>query len=155
VDTLFAALKDYAAIVVACLAAAVSLVNLAWSTRLTENRERRKVLWEREIARFLELEEQAGCLVEELLSYKLRDQAHRGSINGRVGYLDGATGRFLRYEAVASSIRDLHHAAGWYISRDMQHESKAEFEQARADLLSGFRKLVLACDAVSGRKQRI
>jgi hypothetical protein len=47
-DQLLASLKDYTAIVVALLAAAVSIINLIWSTRLSEGRERRKVLWERD-----------------------------------------------------------------------------------------------------------
>lgn len=80
-DQFFGALKDYTAIVVACLAAAISLVNLAWTTRLTEGRERRKVLWERELARFAELEDVAGRLVEDLLRFSIREDSERASAN--------------------------------------------------------------------------
>ncbi|MCK9202498.1 MAG: hypothetical protein M0P42_15320, partial [Gallionella sp.] len=73
-DLALTGLKDYAAIVVACLAAAVSVVTLVLTTRLTEGRERRKVLWERELVRFAELEDVAGRLVEDLMRFNIRDE---------------------------------------------------------------------------------
>jgi hypothetical protein len=78
-DQLLAALRDYTAIVVACVAASVSIVSLVWSTRLNEGRDRRKVLWERELNRFSELEDTAGCLVEDLLSYNIRSDQERSA----------------------------------------------------------------------------
>lgn len=145
-DQFFAALKDYTAIVLACLAAAVSLVNLAWSTRLTEGRERRKVLWERELTRFSELEDVAGRLVEDLLRFNIREDAERASANEKLQYFSIAAGRFLRYERVAGALRDLENSAGWYIRQDMRHESAAEYEKARSDVSDSFKALIAACD---------
>jgi len=145
-DQVLAVLKDYAAIVVACVAAAVSVVTLVLTTRLTEGRERRKVLWERELVRFAELEDVAGRLVEDLLRFNIRSDEERKQAYEKLQFLRAATGRFLRYERIAGALRDLENAAGWYIREDMKHESKAEYEKARADVSEGFRKLIFACD---------
>ena len=145
-DQLLSALKDYAAIVVACLAAAVSIVNLTLSTRLSEGRERRKVLWVKELERFSELEDTAGRLVEDLLSYNIRSDSERSAALEKLRALRGATGRFLRYPAIAAALRDVSHSAGWYISQDMKHETKTEFEEARNDVTASFSKLISAID---------
>lgn len=145
-DQLLSALKDYAAIIVACLAAAVSIVNLTLSTRLSEGRERRKVLWERELDRFSELEDTAGRLVEDLLSYNIRSDAERSAALEKLQVLRGATGRFLRYPTIAAALRDVTHSAGWYISQDMKHETKEQFEEARKDVTTSFSKLISAID---------
>lgn len=145
-DQLLAALRDYTAIVVACVAASVSIVSLVWSTRLNEGRDRRRVLWERELIRFSELEDTAGRLVEELLSYKIRSDQERSAALEKLHVLRGATGRFLRYPPIASALRGVSHCAGWYISQDMKHESKAEFQEARNDVTASFDKLIAAID---------
>lgn len=147
-EQVIAALKDYTAIVVACLAAAVSIVNLFWSTRLTEKRERRKALWDREFARFAELEDVTGRLVEDLLRFNIRTDEERASANEKLSFLRASAGRFLRYKEVAGTLRALEQAAGWYIRQDMRHETKAEYEEARRDVSDGFEKLLRACDTV-------
>ena len=143
---LLSALRDYAAIIVACIAAAVSIVNLTLSTRLGEGRERRKVLWERELQRFSELEDIAGCLVEDLLSYNIRSAEERAAALERVKALRVATGRYLRYPLIVAALREVTHSSGWFISQDMKHETKAESEEARNDVSNRFGKLVAAID---------
>ena len=145
-DPLLSALKDYAAIIVACLAAAVSIVNLTLSTRLSEGSERRRVLWERELDRFSELEDTAGRLVEDLLSYNIRSDTERSSTLEKLQLLRGSTGRFLRYPTIAAALRDVTHSGGWYISQDMKHDTRAEFEEARNDVTTSFSKLISAID---------
>ena len=145
-DQLLAALRDYTAIIVACVAASVSIVSLVWSTRLNEGRDRRKVLWERELNRFSELEDTAGRLVEDLLSYNIRSVQGRSAALEKLQVLQGATGRFLRYPSIASALRDVSHSAGWYISQDMEHETRAEFEEVRNDVTASFGKLIAAID---------
>lgn len=139
-------IKDYTAIVVACMAAAVSLVTLVLTTRLTEGRERRKALWERELVRFAELEDVAGRLVEDLLRFNIRGDEERKQAYEKLQFLRVASGRFMRYKSVAGALRDLENAAGWYIREDMKHESRSEYEKARLDVSEGFEKLIAACD---------
>lgn len=145
-EPLLIALKDYAAIIVACVAAAVSIVSLFWSAHLNEGRERRKILWERELNRFSELEDTAGRLVEDLLSFNIRSDDARTGAQEKLQLLRAATGRFLRYPSIASALRDVTHSAGWYISRDMKHETKVEFETVRNDVTTSFGKLIAAID---------
>jgi hypothetical protein len=145
-DQVLSSLRDYAAIVVACIAAAVSIVTLVLTTRLTEGRERRKVLWERELSRFSELEDVAGRLVEDLMRFNIREDAQRAEAFEKLQFLRTASGRFLRYDSIASALRDLENAAGWYISQDMKHENRAEYEKSRSNVNDSFKKLVRACD---------
>ena len=114
--------KDYAAIIVACLAAVVSIASLVWSVRLNESRERKNILWERELGRFFELEDMAGCLVEDLLNYNIRDEERSEALT-RLQTLRAFTGRFRRYPAISSALRELTHSSGWFISQDMRHET--------------------------------
>jgi len=141
-----AGLLNYAAIIVACIAASVSIINLVLSTRLNEGRDRRKVLWERELNRFSELEDTAGRLVEDLLTYNIRSDQERSAALEKLAVLRGAIGRFLRYPTIASALRDISHSASWYISQDMKHETKADFEEARNDVTASFGKLIAAID---------
>lgn len=134
--------KDYIGILVG---AAISLVTLVVSSRLTERRERRKVIWEREHSRFNELQEIAGGLVEDLLRYSARTDEWRTGVHEKLQFVRSATGRFLRYKGVASALRDLENAAGWYMHEDMRHESREESEKVRAELDEAFRKLTVAC----------
>ena len=135
--------KDYIGIL---LGAAISLLTLLVSARITERRERRKVVWEQEHTRFNELQEVAGCLVEDLLRYSARTDEGRKAAYERLQFVRLASGRFLRYKSVASALRDLENAAGWYMHEDMKHETRAEAEKARAEVDEAFQKLTVACD---------
>jgi len=145
-DQLLSVLKDYTAIVVACVAASVSIVSLVWSTRLNEGRDRRKALWERELNRFAELEDAAGRLVEEVLSYKVCIDEQVSATVERLQALRDTTGRFLRYPEVAEALRDITQSTAWCISCGMKHESQEEMKEARQDVTVSFGKLVVAID---------
>ena len=153
-DQLLVVLKDYTAILVACLAAAVSIVNLALSTRLTEARERRKVIWERELTRFAEIEDVAGRLVEDLLRYKIREEGELQRAYEKLQQIREAPGHFLRYDNVSNALRNLVNAAGWYIREDMRFESRKEHEQARDDVSNSFKELIAACDEALKKSTR-
>ena len=104
------------------------------------------MLWERELMRFSELEDTAGRLVEDLLSFHIRSEEERAAAFEKLQFLRGATGRFLRYQKIAYALREVTASAGYYISQDMRHETKAEYEEARNDVSSCFEKLVVAID---------
>ena len=128
------------------LGALVSLLTIWLQQRAQEGRERRKFLWEKELNRFSELEQAAGHLVESLLSYSTRSDEERSNVRQQLQDLRSATGRFLRYSAIATALRDFNHASGWFYSQDMKHETKAESEEARNDVSNCFKKLVAAID---------
>lgn len=137
---------DNAAIIVACIAAAVSLVSLLVAPRLSESHERRKALWERELLRYLELEEVAGTLVDDLFAYRMRDEDKRQQIIKKLEFIQLATGRFMRHKNVTEALHKLANSAGWLFSKDMKHESSEEFNEARKDVVQDFGVLLRAID---------
>jgi hypothetical protein len=137
-------LKDYTAIIVAILAAAISIVNLVWSTRLIESRERRKILWEREMIRFFELEDTAGKLVEALLTHNIHSEEEKAEANQKIQALRVSTGSYLRYPSIAKALREVTHFIGWYIAKDKKHDTSEEYEKARKELTENFQLLVKA-----------
>lgn len=147
-DQILASFKEYLAVL---LGALISLATLVVSSRLTEGRERRKVYWEREHAKFVELQEAAGILVEDLMRYRMRQDDERVVVLEKMKDIRAASGRFLRYPLIASALRDLENVAGWYIHQDMKHETSEDFKIARADVDDCFKKLVVACDATLKR----
>ena len=134
------------AIIVALIAAVMSLTSLLLTTSLTESRDRRRALWERELGRFLELEEVAGLLVENVLAYKAPSDAGAKEVHEHMEFLHRASGRFQRYSDVSASLRDLHHAIGWFASQKSAFDSSAEFKQARHDIVKAFNTLLDTSD---------
>lgn len=136
------------------LAAAVtallsSILSLFISTSLAIQKERRQLLWAKELDRFFELEELAGNLVEELVSYRSAP-GDRTTLPQGFGALEQAAGRFGRYPEVRQAIRDLHNTLGrmFVAKRDRQND-----QQVRGELDQTFRKLLAACDKVVGREK--
>ena len=58
------------------IALATSLLSIWVSTRLAIHKERRQVLWSKEVDRFFALEELAGTLVEELDSHQALERSN-------------------------------------------------------------------------------
>jgi hypothetical protein len=134
-------------VVAALIAAGVSIATLVLSSRLTSSRERRQMLWAKELERFVALEELAGSLVEELGTYLPFDQ-QRTVLASKMEELRISAGHFARYSSVRQGIRDLHHVAGllFVAKRDSEDERpvRAEIELALASLLT-------SCDKATGR----
>lgn len=135
------------------LAAAViaflgSVLSLFISSTLAIRKERRQLLWSKELDRFFELEEFAGTLVEELGSYKpvADDRTELGELFDR---LDRAAGRFGRYPDVRQAIRDLGNTLAGMFAANRADEDDREI---RKELQPAYQALLQACDAVVGRK---
>ena len=140
-----------ATVIAASIAAAASVATLILNALLTSTREKRKVLWERELERFFELEEKSGQLAEDLFGYRCRSEDERREFYANARYLRDMVGRFLRYGEVSKALREFIHSANWYFSQDMKHESQKEFEEARNDLEQSHKRLLTACDRAIGR----
>src|ERR1700680_4626002 len=82
------------ALIPSIVALVTSLFAIWWGTRLALLKERRQLLWSKELERFLALEELAGQLVEELSSYCPLDQSNVGPMLEKFRQ---AAGRFARY----------------------------------------------------------
>lgn len=83
-------------LIAAVVAAAVTITSLLLNSRLTLDREKRLVIWRKEVDRIIELEELAGKLVEDLGGYHDLE-----TVRKRVGMplelLEAMGGRLSRY----------------------------------------------------------
>ena len=125
---------------------------LALSTALTFRREQRKSLWEQELRRFLELEEAAGKLAEELLSYELRVSPEgEAKFLEQYRWLKAATGRFRRYPSVLAALKDFNHAAASFYQVDRRTGQPSEYDEHAANLEASYKALLGASDAATHR----
>jgi len=145
-------LKDWGTVIAALVAALASIATLALSTVLTFRREQRKALWEQELRRFLELQEAAGRLTEELSTYELR-----GSPDGeqnfwsQFNWLKVATGRFRRYPGVHAALREFNYAAAAFHQVDKRTGAPKEYDEQGAALELAYQELIRASDAATRR----
>jgi len=145
-------LKDWGSVIGAIIAAIASVLTLALGTALTFRREQRKALWEQELRRFLELEEAAGRLIEELVTYELRVSPEGSSrFLDQYNWLKAATGRFRRYPDVHTALREFSYAAAAFHQVDRRTGSPAEYDERGAELERAFQTLIAAADKATHR----
>ena len=138
-------LVTLAAAVIALLG---SVLSLLISTSLAVHKERRQLLWSKELDRLFELEEMAGELVEELGSHR-QFPADPTAMMNKLWALELAAGRFGRYPDVRQAIRSLTNVLHrMFVSK----RDQADSERVRAELEPAYQKLLKACDNVVGRK---
>lgn len=141
-------IKDLLVLVAAVIAAVASIANVVISSRNQRNNK----IWEKELERIFDLEEQVGVLVDDLIFFRCRSEDEKEKFYQMQRYLPSAMGRFRRHPELHEALRLVFHDTGWYFSRDMKHESKEEYAEAKENLLSSYAKFLKACDKVLGRK---
>jgi hypothetical protein len=135
-------------LIAAVIAAIVSAVSLLLNSRFTLNRERRLVLWRKEVDRLIELEEVAGKLVEDIGSYRSLESM-RDRISCQMEQLEAMAGRMGRYPNVRQAVRDLHNVLSCLFSDRNEHKDDRE---VRSELEPAYRALLDACDSVLGQR---
>ena len=135
-------------LIAAVLAATMSLLHLLLNSRVTFDRERRLILWRKEVDRLMEVEEAAGNLVEDAGGYHAIDTISE-RIKPKFLLFEAMAGKLARYPAVRQGVRDLHQLASILYLQRMNHEDDREI---RKELEPALRKLLDACDEV--RKKR-
>ncbi|WP_334022383.1 hypothetical protein [Alteromonas sp. S015] len=141
-------IKDFLVLVTAGIAAGASVYNVIISSRNQRNNK----IWEKELERIFDLEEKVGILVDDLIYFRCRSDDEKDKFYEMQNYLPNAMGRFRRHPELHEALRLVLHDAGWYFSRDMKHESKEEFSEAKENLLASYTNFLAACDNVLGRK---
>jgi hypothetical protein len=141
--------SEIVTLVAAILALAGSILSLLIGTGLAIRKERRQLLWSKELDRFFDLEELAGELVEFMGSYRAIPD-DRTELAGKLESLERADGRFARYPGVRQSVRDLHNTLGrmFVAKRDAEDDR----EEVRKELDPAYRKLLAACDKALKRE---
>lgn len=135
-------------LVASILALVGSLLTIVIGTRLTLLKERRQLLWSRELERFLALEELAGQLTEELASYRALDSC---DIGPKLEECRQAAGRFARYGDVRVAILRLQNTLErmFVAKRDRRDDQ----QELRAELDHDLKHLLDACDQVTEREK--
>ena len=139
--------KETVALLASVLALLGSLLSLYIGVSLAIKKERRQLLWSKELDRFLTLEESVGILMEDLGGYK-SIQDREEYLLQKLHQLSNDAGKFSRYPAVRPSIRDIHNVLSrlYAAKRDYQDE-----RETRSELEPAYRKLLDACDSVVTR----
>jgi hypothetical protein len=133
--------------IAALIAVAGSIISLFISTKLAIYKERRQLLWAKELERFFSLEEQAGELVEFTRGYGSVPK-DRSKLGADLADLADSAGRFARYPEVCQAIRDLHNT----LARALEDkEAGNQDREAHAELGPAYQKLLSACDKVLQR----
>jgi len=128
------------------LALAGSLLTILVGTRLALLKERRQLLWSKELERFLALEELAGQLVEDLASYRTVDRSRLGP---KLEELQQSAGRFSRYDEVRRAVLQLQNTLERMFAARRDHTD--DEQELRSDLDRHLKQLLSACDQITGR----
>jgi hypothetical protein len=133
-------------LIAAIISLAGSLFTILLGTRLTLQKERRQLLWSKELERFFALEELAGQVTEELASYRALDPP---SLAPKMEELYRAAGRFARYDQVRRAILQLHNTVGRMFAA--KRDSSDDERELRAELDRDLKQLLTACDKITQR----
>ncbi|PSU33501.1 hypothetical protein [Photobacterium lutimaris] len=133
----------YAAIVAAC----TSIVSLVFNSKLTILREKRMLLWSKELDRINELEEKAGLAVEIVLNYSSPSilKSDYPPVQQDLKYI---AGRFARYPELSSTIRDLRQYC------DITYGDKIDrqdFQESAEKVSHYYSSLIEECDKITKR----
>ncbi len=123
-----------------------SLLTILLGTRLALLKERRQLLWSKELERFFALEEHSGQLVEELASHRALAQSIVGP---RLEEYRQNAGRFARYDDVRRAILQLQNTLERMFVAKRDHND--DEDNLRSGLDRDLKKLLSACDHVTGR----
>ena len=137
-------------LIAAVVAAVVAIASLLLNSSLTQSREKRLVVWRKEVDRLIELEELAGAacrVVEDLGSYREID-IMRERLATQLEQLEAMAGRFARFPKVRQAVRDLHNALSCLFADRRDHKDDRE---SRKHVEPAFTALLDACMIELGR----
>ena len=124
-----------------------SILSLAISTKLAIGKERRQILWTKELERLFTLEELAGSLVQELYCYSpLTGDAE--ILRQKLWDLQLTAGRLARYSEVRTATQDMFNTLSRLFVVKGQ---RGDWLPLVSEAETAFRKLLDACDKVTER----
>lgn len=141
--------SEYIVLAASAISLFGSILVLYVGSDLAIKKERRQLVWSKELDRVLALEESAGRLVEEIGSHG-RIPEDRTSLSERMSALEQSAGRFGRYPKLRQSIRDLHNVLGRLFAAKRDREDERTIRQ---ELDPAYKALLAGCDAVVKRSK--
>lgn len=139
--------KEYLTLIVAGMALLSSIITLILNTKLTTSKEKRVLLWKREVERLFDIEELAGAAQECALDYR-PVEAKKESYKELRGKLDSAAGRISRHKELAKALRQLNH---WCSIACSFSEGTEETTNARDEIPEHFSAVLEQCDVITKR----
>ena len=120
--------KEEITLIAALIAALTSIITLGLNTRLALLREKRMLLWEKELERLSELEEKAGIAQEIALSYASAEVMEKEfpPLHDELRHM---AGKFGRYPELAKSIRELNHACAVTVAEKVKNGDSLEWAE--------------------------
>jgi hypothetical protein len=139
--------KETVTLIASIIALCGSLFSVYIGSSLAIRKERRQLIWSKELDRLFTLEETAGILAEDLGSNRSIQDREELLLNQLRQFSDLA-GKFARYPDVRQSIRDLHNVLSrlYMAKRDFQDE-----REVCKELEPAYRKFLNSCDRVTER----
>jgi hypothetical protein len=143
--------KETVTLIASIIALCGSLLSVFIGSSLAIRKERRQLVWSKELDRFFALEETAGVLVEDLGSNRSIQDREEFLLN-QLRQFSNLAGKFARYSDVRQSIRDLHNILSrlYLAKRDFQDE-----REVRKELEPSYLKFLNSCDSVTRRQKMI
>jgi len=136
-------------LIAALIAALTSVITLGLNSRLVLLREKRMLLWQKELDRILEVEEVAGKAVEIALSHSSSEVIEAEFVPLH-SWLRHAAGRFSRYKELRQAIRELNHHCAVVVADKVSNEDYREWAEKVPAL---FESLIAECDKITRRKE--
>ncbi|WP_415888178.1 hypothetical protein ACMXYV_09095 [Neptuniibacter sp. SY11_33] len=141
--------KEEVTLIAALIAALTSIVSLGLNSRLAVMREKRMMLWEKELQRLHDLEEKAGIAQEIALSCASPEIIEK-EFHPLHDELRHAAGRFGRYPELAKAIRELNHACAVTVAEKVEHGDSREWSKK---IKPAHTVLLKECDAITKREK--
>jgi siroheme synthase (precorrin-2 oxidase/ferrochelatase) len=139
--------KELITLIAAVIAAITSITGLILNSKLLINREKRMLLWQKELDRIFELEEIAGTAVEIATMHKDSDRLTKYFLP-TYDKLDEASGRFARYPELQNAIRNLLNLCAAIVDAKINHH---DHKEENLKLSDSYRTLINICDKTIGR----
>lgn len=136
-----------ATLIAALIAALTSIVTLGLNTRLTILKEKRLLLWQKELDRLMELEELAGLAQEIALSYASPESLET-EFPPLHNQLRHAAGKFGRYPELSKVLRELNHACAVTVAEKVKRGDSREWQEKIAP---AYERFLSECDAITKR----
>jgi hypothetical protein len=139
---------EFLTLAAAAIAAVTSLASLILNTKLTLSREKRSLLWQKELKRLTELEEKAGEAHEIAMSFSGQEVREREFVPLH-NWLRHAAGRFSRYPDLSKAIRELNHSCALVTATNFGHKKSFEW---RDEIPKHFHAVIRECDRITERR---
>ena len=141
--------KEEVTLIAALIAALTSVITLGLNSRLAVLREKRMLLWQKELERLYELEEKAGIAQELALSYASAEVLEKEFPPLR-DELRHSAGKFGRYPDLAKAIRELNHACAVTVAEKVKSGDSREWAEK---IKPAHKTLIDACDKITKREK--